>query len=65
LPLQPLKVPYHIIDTDSNNVLIMKPQRLPAQEAHHMFFPMVEINEAIHVVSKKIIECSHGEKENE
>ncbi len=29
-----------------------------------MLLPMIEINEAIHVVSKKIIECSHGEEEN-
>jgi len=41
----------------------VKSQRFPTQETQHMFFPMVEINEAVHVVGEKIIERSHGEKE--
>ena len=42
----------------------MKPQRLPTQELQHVFFPMIKIHKAIHVVRKEIIERSHGEKEN-
>ena len=64
LSLQSLKISYNIIDTNSNDVLIMKSQRFPAQEAQHVFFPMIEINEAVHVVGKKIIERAHGEEES-
>src|SRR5688572_1516117 len=59
LPLLALEITNHIIDTDGNDVLIVKTYRIPAQQLHHVLLPVLEVHQPLHVIVEIVRERTH------
>src|SRR5690348_2786290 len=65
LALQPLEISDDIVNTNSDNVLVVKAECFPTEQFKHVFFPVIKVHQAIHVVGKEIRKSAHGHEEKE